>query len=310
MSEKVLVLGGNGFIGSHLADKLVEEGYEVSVFDKFSRSNNLKHKKKIEAVKGEFEKDFDKVIKACEGVDYIFHYLATTNPGSSAKLGALYDVETNLVPTIKVLEHASKNGVKKFIFPSSGGAVYGKVDKVPVSESHGLNPQSPYSVHKAALEKYLYYYHEIFGLDYVVFRIANVYGPRQDPEGTLGFITISLGKIIKGEKPTIFGDGKIVRDYIFIDDIVSANLDAIRKGTKHNIFNLGSGEGYSLNEILKEMSKVLGKDVIAEYTPGRKVDVPEIYLDIGRIKKELDWKPEVSLAEGIKRTYEWLEQVS
>lgn len=308
MKGKALILGGNGFLGSNIADALVDKGYKVSVFDSFIDSSKLKHDNDIEKIKGDFVRDDKKIKKALKGADFLFHYLATTNPGSSAKLGVLFDAETNLIPTLKLLEYAVKNGVKKIIFPSSGGAVYGKVTKVPVLESHPLNPQSPYSVHKAAIEKYLYFYNYYHGLDYIAFRIANAYGPGQDPKGGIGFINVSLGKILNGQNPVIFGDGSIVRDYIYIDDIVEANILAIEKRTDEKILNLGTGTGRSLNEIIREMGKVLKKDIQPEYVEARKVDVKKVYLDVSKVKKELGWKPKVGLSDGIRKTSEWIKE--
>lgn len=305
MNKRCLVLGANGFIGSHLVDALIDRGYRVTAFDKFSRPPQFNRSSKIRIIKAEFG-DSRKIKIALKDVDFVLHYLWSTNPGSSMKTGVGYEVETNILPSLFLLDSAVKQGVKKIIF-SSSSTVYGSISSVPISEGHYLNPQTPHALAKVAMENFLAYYDNLSDMECIIFRIGNAYGPRQNPFGGLGFIAAILGNLSKGEKPIIFGDGSVIRDYIFIDDIVRANLAAIGKKTNQRIMNVGFGKGHSLNDIISKISKSLGREVEVDHQAGREADIPKVVLNINRVKNELRFKPKTDINEGIKKTWRWVK---
>ena len=304
-----LIFGGNGFIGSHLAESLIEKGYVVKVFDNYSHGmHNLDtFKDKVEIIHGSFLND-DDVCKALKNVDYIFHYISTTIP-STAKINPVYDIETNIIGSVKLIKNALNTNVSKFIFSSSGGTVYGQPKKLPVGETNDTNPLDPYGISKLAIEKYLFYFNQTYGLDYRILRYSNPYGERQNPSGIQGVIPIFLNKIRLGEKPIIYGDGTTIRDYIYIKDAVAATIAVLEQQSNNKIFNVGSGEGKSLNELVGIISKVIGKPVLTEYVKDNGKSIREIILDISTINKQTGWKPLVTLEDGISRTWQWLNSM-
>ena len=301
-----LVLGGNGFLGSHLAEGLVEKGYDVRVFDSFQTGmTNLETVKgKIEIIKGDFLNHAD-VLQALKGMDYVFHYISTTVPPTAVK-DPIYDVQTNVIGTVRLLQLAVASKAKRVIFPSSGGTVYGEPASLPVHETHALNPMDPYGISKLAIEKYLNYFNRAHGLDYLILRYSNPYGERQNPHGQQGVIPVFLNRIKMGEHPVIYGDGSVERDYVYVGDAAEATIAALEKKTAHKIFNVGSGAGASLNQLIEIMSGVAGKKIEPVYTEDTTIRVQKIVLDVSRIRDEIGWKPGTSLQEGIERTWRWL----
>ena len=299
-----LVMGGNGFIGSHITDMLVENGYNVKVFDRKMDKNNFTNKQ-FEFFKGDILNE-DDLKRAIVDVDYIFHYIGLTIPQNSIE-NPLWDNE-NVRASIKLFELAKDYNVKKIIFPSSGGTVYGEPETDLIAENHPKNPINPYAISKFSIEKYLYYFYSTYGLDYTVFRYSNPYGPRQNPHGKMGLIPVILQMIKSNKRPEIFGDGSAIRDYLYIEDACKVNLMTIQKTTKHKIFNVGSGTGYSVNEILKKVINITGKNISPLYTESRIGDVSRIILDISRIENEMKWKPLIDIDSGIERTWEWLNK--
>jgi len=298
---RCLVLGGCGFLGSHLVDGLLDKGYEIVVFDKVDvDTKNINHNlNKIDLIEGDFANKND-LQRAIRDIDYIFHFIGTTLPESSTK-NPVYDIETNVISSINLLEIAKSGNVKKIIFASSGGTIYGIPQKVPIPEDHPTNPICAYGISKLMIEKYLHLYFSLHGLDYVSLRFSNAYGERQDPDKSQGVIGVFLEKIIRGDPINIWGDGKVVRDYIYVKDIVDACLKASElKQTKYHIFNIGSGNGISLNELIEIIRKGAGKEIKVKYTQGRKIDVPINILDTTLAKKVFGWKPKVLIEQGIK----------
>ena len=301
-----LILGGNGFIGSHLAEGLVNKSYEVKVFDCFPNgpSNLKKIINKIEIIKGDFLNDRD-INNALRNVDVVYHYISTTIP-MTAKINPIYDVETNIIGSVKILQQAVNNNVNKIVFPSSGGTIYGEPKNLPVKENDPVNPIDPYGISKLAIEKYLYYFNHTYGLDYRILRYSNPYGERQNPYGKQGVIPIFLNKIKQGQNPTIIGDGSMIRDYIYILDAIDATIAVSTSNSNDKIFNIGSGEGKSLNQIIDSISKVIGKEIDVNYEQGNVNYVQKIVLDISRIQEQIDWKPTTNLENGIFRTWQWI----
>ena len=304
--ETCLVFGGGGFIGSHIAEALVENGYNVKVFDSFplGMKNLAFIKDRIEIIKGDFldERDTATVFKGC---DYVFHYISTTVPASSKK-DPVYDVSSNIIGSVKLLQAAVNNNVKKIIFPSSGGTIYGDPVNLPVSETALANPLDPYAISKLAIEKYLNYFYLTYGLNYTIVRYSNPYGERQNPGGSQGVIPIFLNRIREGQQPLIFGDGSMVRDYIYIKDAVAATMALFNKQATGEIFNIGSGEGTSLNKLIDIMSDVVGKTIKPRYIHNSQHYIQKIVLDISKIQNEVSWKPETNIRDGIQKTWEWL----
>ena len=303
---RCLVLGGNGFIGSHLAEGLVEKGYDVRVFDSFQTgmANLETIKGKIEIINGDFLNHAD-VFQALKGMDYVFHYIGTTVPATAIK-DPIYDVQTNVIGTVRLLQLAVTSKVKRVIFPSSGGTVYGEPASLPVHETHDLNPMDPYGISKLAIERYLNYFNRAYGLDYLILRYSNPYGERQNPHGQQGVIPVFLNRIKMGERPVIYGDGSMERDYIYVADAVEATIAALEKKTAHKIFNVGTGAGTSINQLVKVMSGVVGKEIEPIYVEDTAIRVQKIVLDVSRIRDEVGWKPNTSLQQGIERTWRWL----
>lgn len=304
---KCLVLGGGGFMGSHLSEALLELGHAVSIFER----PNLKpvepfpDRPGLEWLEGDFLNEED-VTRAVAGCEIIFHLISTTLPKSSND-NPIYDVESNLVGTLHMLEAARKAGVRKVLFASSGGTVYGIPRDVPIKESHPTEPVCSYGIGKLAIEKYLHLYHVLHGLDYCVLRIGNPYGERQRPTAAQGAVAVFLNKALRNEVVEIWGDGTVTRDYVYIGNVVQAFLKAMAYSGEHRLFNIGSGEGRSLNELIGEIGSVIGRPVARKYLPARTFDVPTSVLDISRAKAVLDWQPQTPFRVGLSQTFKWLQ---
>lgn len=303
---RALVLGGNGFIGSHLVDALLEHDITVRVFDRMPE----KYRGPLPNVDyqiGEFNDTFA-VAEALDGVDVVYHLINTTVPSTSL-YNPVADIEGNLITSVKLFEQMVKTGVKRIVFLSSGGTVYGNPETEMVSEKHLLRPICSYGVIKAAVENYLFMYQNLYGIRATVLRASNVYGPRQGHVGIQGLIGTFLYNVISGKPLKIWGDGRVVRDYLFVRDLV--NLCVIAgKSENLGIFNAGHGVGYSVNDIIDMISRVLGRELRVISEPGRSYDVKRIVLDINKTKETFGWNPLVSLTEGIREHWQWLRNHS
>jgi UDP-glucose 4-epimerase len=307
--KRCLVLGGRGFIGSHLVDALLGQGYVVRCFDRPHvvplGDSHLTHPA-FELYEGDFTSEAD-IANALEDCDICYHLVSTTLPKSS-NADPMFDVESNLLGTIRLLTHAVKTGLKKVIFVSSGGTVYGVPTQVPILETHSTDPICSYGITKLAIEKYLGLFHQLHGLDYTVLRLANPFGERQRTHASQGAVAVFLGKVLRGEPVEIWGDGSVIRDYIHIADVVEALLVAINRTGDERVFNIGSGRGHSLNEVLNSIENVTGQAAIRTYKPNRSFDVPASVLCIERAKQILGWSPQVEFETGLSRFAEWLAQ--
>ena len=300
---KCLVVGGNGFIGGHLVWRLVEEDHEVKVYDRgTTRFRPAPEESKY--VEGELG-NYGLLREVVEDAEVVYHFVSTTLPKTSND-DPIYDVRSNLVDTLQLLEACVDAGVRKVIFASSGGTVYGSPRSTPITEDHPTNPISSYGITKLAVEKYLGLFYHLHGLDYAALRISNPYGPYQNPEGQQGAISVFLSRIRADRPITIWGDGSVVRDYLFVSDLVDALMLAATVETADKVMNIGSGVGASLNELIRIMSEVVGEEPTVEYLPARSLDVPVSVLDTGRASKELGWKPETGLTEGVGLTWCWI----
>ena len=298
---KILVTGGAGFIGSHVVDRFVDDGHDVSVVDSLvSGDADQVHP---EATLYEVDIRDPKVEEVFEEVrpQVVVHHAAQMDVRRSVT-DPIYDAEVNILGTLRLLEYGRTRGLERFVHISTGGAVYGEPREMPVSEDHPIDPLSPYGVTKHTAEHYLFIYRQLYGLPYVVLRYANVYGPRQSVHGEAGVVAIFSERILKGERCTIFGDGSKTRDYVFVGDIVEANVAALSKGDG-GIFNLGRGVQTSDFEVFDEVRKALGvPDVECLYDEKRPGEIEHICLTPARAKEGLGWEPTVDFAEGIGRT--------
>ena len=297
---KILILGGQGFIGQNLCRKLISEGHTVFVLEK--RINPDRIIPNVNYIEGDFL-DKNTYSEYLNGIDVVYHMISTTNANNSNN-EMVRDVQDNIVGTINLLDACVENNVKKVIFTSSGGTVYGVPQEVPIKEDHPKNPICSYGITKLTIEKYLSLYHHIYGLDYTVLRLSNPYGPYHQSL-TQGLINVILYKTIKDEPIEIWGDGKVERDYIYIDDTIEALSIAKDVQTEEKVFNIGSGQSYSICDIINEVEKIAGKSIKQEYKPSRNQDVPVNVLDISLAKEKLGWMPKVSLEEGITSTYNY-----
>lgn len=307
MTPKSLVLGGAGFIGSHLAEALLEEGHEVTVFDKIGiKTDNIqKIINDVELIEGDFL-DEHFLEELPRGMDYVFHLVSTTLPATS-NLNPVYDVQSNLAPSVKLIEQCTFHKIKKFFFISSGGTIYGIPEKTPIPETHPKNPINSYAITKLGVEKFLHLYHHLHGLEYVVLRLSNPYGPRQPFDKGQGVIAVFMHNILSGKALEVWGDGKQERDYLYIDDAIKAFITVLKKDTPSRIYNFGSGKPTSVNDIISILKDVSRKDFDVVHKQARSADVPKNFLDISRAEKELGWKPTVNLNDGIHKTWEWFK---
>lgn len=303
----ILITGGTGFIGSHIVEALLEQGHQLRVLTSSSsiHPNIQPYQGRLKLLRGDFGNE-QLMQQYLEGVDYLIHVAWTTVPKTATE-NPIYDAQSNLIGGLHLLEAAAAAQVKKVIFISTGGALYGVPQQVPVQETHPLNPISAYGTSKLAFEHYLHFYYKNRGLDYTIFRIANAYGTRQNLTKNQGVIGIWLQKIQQQQPIEIWGDGSVVRDYIYVADVAQLIVQSLAYQGTTKIFNVGSGQGYSLNEILEACQVVSQKNTTVEYLEGRAFDVPVNILSIQRAQELLGWSPSTSLEEGIRATWAWLE---
>jgi UDP-glucose 4-epimerase len=303
--DKCLVLGGNGFIGSAIVKRLVADGVPTRIMDRsYPNSKSLGDViDKVEYI----EKDFfnDKALGSVfDGVKNIFHCITSTYP-SEANQNPVYDVETNIIGTIKLLEHLKPHYPNiRLFFLSSGGAIYGNTEQLPIGESHTTEPISSYGISKLTIEKHLHMHKVLFGLDYLIFRISNPYGETQDPKTGLGTIVTFLHRVLNNETIEIWGDGGNVRDYIYINDVGDALVKAADiLQLPHSIYNIGSGDGKSVNDILGIIKDITGKKPKVKYVDKRSFDIRANYLDVSRAKQDFGWEPTTNLMDGVDKIW-------
>ncbi|ABV33647.1 MULTISPECIES: NAD-dependent epimerase/dehydratase family protein [Pseudothermotoga] len=300
----VLVTGGAGFIGSHLVDALIEKGHRVVVVDNLvsGKIENLNKNALFYQQSIEDDEMMERVFML-HRFDFVFHLAAQASVSVSVK-EPIKDAKTNILGSLVLLEKSVKHGVKKFIFSSTGGAIYGDNVPLPTNEAIGPNPASPYGIAKRSVEMYLEFYKNEKSLNYIALRYGNVYGPRQDPNGEAGVIAIFSSRMLKGEDVHIFGDGEYVRDYVYVKDVVTANLLAMEKDFT-GIYNIGTGVGTSVNALFKMLSTITGYSKQPIYSSPRKGDLRKSILDSKKAELELGWHPVTELSDGLKMTVEF-----
>ena len=306
MVDRSLVVGGCGFLGSHVVDALLARGHEVAVLDPRPVPPPLASAwRGVRYVHGDMLHPTD-VEAAVRGARYLFHYATTTVPKTSLANPELDN--DNVLGALRILRAAVAAKVEKIVFPSSGGTVYGQPDRLPIPEDAPLRPRSPYAASKIAIEHHLEIARRISGLDYTVLRYGNPYGPRQDPRGNMGIVSVIFGLLRSGGTPTLYGDGSATKDFFFAEDAASAAL-AVLPAAEERVFNVASGKGTTIRELLDLMGSVVGRRIEPKRAPPLPGDEPACVLDTARIERIHGWKPQTDLREGLRRTWAWIQSL-
>lgn len=308
---KCVIFGGGGFIGSAIADRLLKDGHELRIFERprVAPYRRFYSSEKVEWVSGDLLSVHD-VTDAVAGMDAVLHLVSFTLPKSSND-DILYDIQTNLVATVQLLNTMLAQNVKRILFISSGGTVYGVPRYIPIDENHPTDPMVSYGITKLTIEKYLLMYQRLHGIRSIILRVSNPYGPRQRVETAQGAATIFLYRALHGIPLEVWGDGSVIRDYIYISDVADAFAAALKYKGDKSVFNISSGKGTSLNELMIEIENVLGRQIARQYITARPFDVPVSVLDNKLAFQEMDWKPQVDLQKGFINTQNWfLDQIN
>jgi UDP-glucose 4-epimerase len=304
---KILVTGGAGFIASHIVDAYINNGDKVVVIDNLSTGKRENVNLKAKFYHLDISDSYVADIFAEEKFDLISHHAAQVSVRNSVA-DPVFDAQTNILGSIKLMELAVKHKVKKFVFASTGGVIYGEQDYYPADENHPLRPVSPYGVAKLAAEKYLWFYHCNSNLDYVVLRYGNVYGPRQDPFGEAGVVAIFAQQMLNCQQPVINGTGEQTRDFVYVGDVVRANL-LVQKLSSCEIINIGTGRETSVNSLFDQMVQITNTGFKRVYGPPKKGEQQRSVLSYERAKRLLSWQPEISLGEGLEMTIDYFRKL-
>ncbi len=303
---KILVTGGAGFIASHIVDAYIAKGHEVVVVDDLSTGRESNLNPKAEFVKLNIQDDKISELFKSQNFDVVNHHAAQMDVRKSVD-DPRFDASINVLGTLNLLENCQKTNVKKFIFASTGGAVYGEQEYFPADEKHPTWPLSPYGITKLCCEKYLFFYKQVYGLDHIILRYANVYGPRQNPHGEAGVVAIFTERMLDGAKPVINGDGKQTRDYVFVHDLVRASVMALDYDTS-NIFNIGTGVETDVNELFGHINTFTNANIEEKHGEAKMGEQLRSCLTAKKIETVLGWKPEITVREGLKQTVEYFKE--
>ncbi len=301
---KILVTGGAGFIGSNIVDALIEKKHKVVIVDNLATGNikNVNKRAKFYKVSVCDKKKIDDIFKK-EKIDIVIHHAAQLDVRKSVE-DPCFDADVNIKGALNILEACKNTKVKKIIFASSGGTIYGECKTKAPDEKSFANPLSPYGVAKLSVEHYIKAYSALYGLKYTILRYANVYGPRQDVNGEAGVVAIFIGKMTANKEVFVFGNGKQLRDYVYVKDVVSANIKSLTKGN-NEIINIGTQKTFSVNQLVKELSLITNYKNKPVFKPKRNGELFKSFLNISKAKKVLNWTPQVSIKEGLKNTVDY-----
>jgi UDP-glucose 4-epimerase len=305
---RITVFGGGGFIGSAVADRLLRDGHALRIFERprVQPYRTFDPGEQVEWVTGDMLSTHD-VTDAITGVDVVFHLVSTTLPKSSND-DPIYDVQSNVVTTLHLLDAMRAQRIGRIVFISSGGTVYGAPKYLPVDEGHATDPEVSYGITKLAIEKYLLMYGRLYGIRPVILRVANPFGERQRVETAQGAVAVFLHRALRGIPIDIWGDGSVTRDFIYISDVAHAFAKAVEYAGAHAVFNVSSGVGTSLNDLIALLEEVLGTPVARRYLKARPFDVPVSVLANDLARRELGWAPQVTVREGLARTVAWMRE--
>jgi len=307
---KILITGGAGFIGSHIADAFINSGHSVVVLDNLSSGKIENINPNAEFVIGDIcDHDLlDRLFKEHD-FDVVNHHAAQMDVRKSVE-DPVFDAETNIIGSVHLLEASIKYTVKRFVFASTGGAIYGEQDYYPADENHPTNPISPYGVAKRSVELYLQYYWKVHGLQHTIFRYSNVYGPRQDPTGEAGVVSIFSNSLMQNRRCTIFGTGSQTRDYLYVGDLVRAHLLTLENNISSETFNVSTGIETSVNQLFMILSDILSQsETQPVYENARKGELERSVCSYKKIESTLGWKPEVKIQDGLKKTAEYFQNI-
>lgn len=300
---KILVTGGAGFIASQIVDAFINEGHSVIVVDDLSSGFEKNLNQKAKFIKANIcDKNISDLFES-EKFDIVNHHAAQMDVRRSVADPA-FDANTNIIGTINLLQNSVKYGIKKFMFASTGGAVYGEQDYFPADEKHNTQPKSPYGISKLAVEKYLYFYNSEYGMNYTILRYANIYGPRQNPFGEAGVVAIFSTKLLKGEQPIINGHGKQTRDYVYVGDVVKANTLALNDESS-DIYNVGTGIETDVNELFVILNKLTGAGMEEKHGPAAAGEQLRSVITSGKLFNKFGWKPSTKFEDGLAQTVEF-----
>lgn len=305
---KIVIFGGGGFIGSSIVDRLLKDNHELRIFERprVEPYRRFSDDEKVEWYTGDLM-SLNDVRRAIVGFDIVLHLVSTTLPKNSND-DPVFDVQSNLVSTLQLLNAMVSEGVKKIIFISSGGTVYGNPIYLPVDENHPTEPRVSYGITKLAIEKYLLMYQNLHGIRTGILRVANPFGERQRVETAQGAVSVFLSRALQNQPIEIWGDGSVTRDYLYISDVADAFARVVDYDGEKSVFNISSGIGTSLNELIQIIERILDRKIIYYYRSGRSFDLPVNILDNSLARHELGWEPRVKLEEGIKKTIFWLRK--
>jgi len=303
---KVLVTGGAGFIGSHLVDRLVQEGHEVVVVDNLSTGKRRNLNRAARFFKLDIQSWRLERVFRNERPNLVMHLAAQMDVRKSVE-DPIFDAQVNVLGTLNVLQQAIKHGVRKVVFSSSGGAIYGEQETYPAPESHVTRPLSPYGISKLCGEQYLSYYQRVNGLQAVSLRYGNVYGPRQDPDGEAGVVAIFIQKLLNNEQAVVNGNGRQTRDFVYVEDVVEANLAVMGQETQ-GTYNVGTGEETSINDLLRILVTHMNSTCKEVHGPAKSGEQARSVIDSGKLRQELSWEPRTELSEGLKRTIDYFRE--
>lgn len=300
---KILITGGAGFIASHVADECVAQGHAVTIVDDLSTGVMENVNPKAAFRRADIRDAAISELFRHDPFDVVIHHAAQMDVRKSVDDPA-FDASVNIIGTLNLLENSIRTGVKKFIFASTGGAIYGEQDYFPADEAHPQRPLSPYGISKLAVEKYLFYYGEVHGLRSISLRYANIYGPRQNPHGEAGVVAIFATKMLEGGQPVVNGEGLQTRDYVYVADVVRANMFALGHDAP-GVFNVGTGVETDVNTVFRTLRELTGSSCREEHGPAKKGEQMRSVIDSGLLRRTFGWSPGTAVADGLRTTVEY-----